>query len=214
MMLERGRAGPPVKALFIILTVLLVLVNAFFVIAEYSLVRSRRARLQAMADEGKRGAQLALRQLDEHRRLHRRLPGRDHDGLDRHRRARRAGARARVRAAARRPARPHRRGRRLGRDLLPADHGRPEHHRRDRAEALHDPARRGPRAPDRAAAAVLPDGVLPADRGPELGLVLAAADARHRPRRRARGRDARTRSSGSSPSRAPAAASTSARRTC
>jgi CBS domain containing-hemolysin-like protein len=42
-----------------------VLVNAFFVIAEYSLVRSRRGRLQAMADEGKRGARLALRQIDE-----------------------------------------------------------------------------------------------------------------------------------------------------
>jgi CBS domain containing-hemolysin-like protein len=57
--------GLPVTALFIILTVVLVLVNAFFVIAEYSLVRSRRGRLQAMADEGKRGARLALRQIDE-----------------------------------------------------------------------------------------------------------------------------------------------------
>ncbi len=51
--------------LFIILTVLLVLVNAFFVIAEYSLVRSRRGRLEAMAEEGKRGARLALSKLDE-----------------------------------------------------------------------------------------------------------------------------------------------------
>jgi CBS domain containing-hemolysin-like protein len=54
-----------VKALFIILTGLLILVNAFFVIAEYSLVRSRRARLQAMVDEGKRGARMALVQLEE-----------------------------------------------------------------------------------------------------------------------------------------------------
>ncbi len=53
------------KALFIILTGLLVLVNAFFVIAEYSLVRSRRPRLQAMADEGKRGARLALAQIED-----------------------------------------------------------------------------------------------------------------------------------------------------
>ncbi len=51
-------------ALFIILTGLLVLVNAFFVIAEYSLVRSRRARLQSMAEEGKRGARLALTEID------------------------------------------------------------------------------------------------------------------------------------------------------
>jgi CBS domain containing-hemolysin-like protein len=54
-----------VTALFIFLTALLVLVNAFFVIAEYSLVRSRRARLQAMADEGKRGARLALAEMEE-----------------------------------------------------------------------------------------------------------------------------------------------------
>jgi magnesium and cobalt exporter, CNNM family len=54
-----------VKALLIILTFLLVLVNAFFVIAEYALVRSRRAHLQALADEGSRGARLALGHLDE-----------------------------------------------------------------------------------------------------------------------------------------------------
>jgi CBS domain containing-hemolysin-like protein len=53
-----------VTALSIILTGLLVLVNAFFVIAEYALVRSRRARLEAMADEGARGARLALTQID------------------------------------------------------------------------------------------------------------------------------------------------------
>jgi len=53
-----------VKALFIILTGLLVLVNAFFVIAEYALVRSSRARLETMAEEGLRGARLALRQID------------------------------------------------------------------------------------------------------------------------------------------------------
>ncbi len=51
--------------LFIILTGLLVLVNSFFVIAEYALVRSRRVRLQTMADEGLRGARLALRQIDD-----------------------------------------------------------------------------------------------------------------------------------------------------
>jgi magnesium and cobalt exporter, CNNM family len=54
-----------VKALFIILAALLVLVNAFFVIAEYALVRSRRARLEALADEGARGARLALAQIDD-----------------------------------------------------------------------------------------------------------------------------------------------------
>jgi len=53
-----------VNALFVVLTALLVLVNAFFVIAEYALVRSRRARLEALADEGARGARLALSQTE------------------------------------------------------------------------------------------------------------------------------------------------------
>ena len=52
------------NALFLILAGFLVLVNAFFVIAEYSLVRSRRTRLEALAEEGARGARLALRQVD------------------------------------------------------------------------------------------------------------------------------------------------------
>ncbi len=52
------------NALFIILTGVLVLVNAFFVIAEYALVRSRRARLEGLAEEGARGARLALHQLE------------------------------------------------------------------------------------------------------------------------------------------------------
>jgi CBS domain containing-hemolysin-like protein len=54
-----------VTVLFIILTGVLVLANAFFVIAEYALVRSRRARLEAMADEGLRGARLALTEVDQ-----------------------------------------------------------------------------------------------------------------------------------------------------
>jgi CBS domain containing-hemolysin-like protein len=53
-----------VKALLIILSGLLVLANAFFVIAEYALVRSRRSRLEAMAEEGARGARLALTQSE------------------------------------------------------------------------------------------------------------------------------------------------------
>lgn len=52
------------KALLIILTILLVLANAFFVVAEYALVRSRRTRLEALAEEGARGARLALLHMD------------------------------------------------------------------------------------------------------------------------------------------------------
>jgi CBS domain containing-hemolysin-like protein len=52
------------NVLFAVLTLVLVLVNAFFVVAEYALVRSRRARLEGMAEEGASGARLVLRQLD------------------------------------------------------------------------------------------------------------------------------------------------------
>jgi CBS domain containing-hemolysin-like protein len=52
-----------VNGLKLILTAVLIAVNAFFVIAEYALVRSRRARLEGMRDEGLKGARLALSQL-------------------------------------------------------------------------------------------------------------------------------------------------------
>lgn len=52
------------NGLKLILAVVLVAINAFFVAAEYALVRSRRARLEVMREEGSRGAALALRQLD------------------------------------------------------------------------------------------------------------------------------------------------------
>ena len=51
------------NGLKLILTALLIAVNAFFVIAEYALVRSRRARLEVMRDDGAKGAALALKQL-------------------------------------------------------------------------------------------------------------------------------------------------------
>ena len=64
-----AHGGPPaglaMTGLLIVLAALLILVNAFFVIAEYGLVRSRRTRLEAMAEEGVRGAKLALTQIDE-----------------------------------------------------------------------------------------------------------------------------------------------------
>jgi CBS domain containing-hemolysin-like protein len=54
-----------VNGLRLTLTALLIAINAFFVIAEYALVRSRRARLEIMRDEGQRGARLALHQIDD-----------------------------------------------------------------------------------------------------------------------------------------------------
>ncbi|HEV3229460.1 MAG TPA: hemolysin family protein [Solirubrobacteraceae bacterium] len=48
----------------LVVTALLVAVNGFFVLAEYSLVRARRSKLEALQDEGARGAALALEQID------------------------------------------------------------------------------------------------------------------------------------------------------
>jgi CBS domain containing-hemolysin-like protein len=58
------RRRSPVNGLKLIFTALLIALNAFFVIAEYALVRSRRARLEPMREEGARGAALALDQLE------------------------------------------------------------------------------------------------------------------------------------------------------
>ena len=53
------------NGLKLIIAAVLVAINAFFVIAEYALVRSRRARLEVMRDEGAKGAGLALKQLSQ-----------------------------------------------------------------------------------------------------------------------------------------------------
>jgi CBS domain containing-hemolysin-like protein len=50
--------------LLVVLAAALILLNAFFVIAEYSLVRSRHSRMELAAEQGQRGARLALRQLE------------------------------------------------------------------------------------------------------------------------------------------------------
>jgi magnesium and cobalt exporter, CNNM family len=54
-----------VNGVKLIVAAVLIAVNAFFVIAEYALVRSRRARLELMREEGARGAALALAQVGE-----------------------------------------------------------------------------------------------------------------------------------------------------
>jgi CBS domain containing-hemolysin-like protein len=52
-------------ALLLVATALLIALNAFFVMGEYALVRSRRPRLEALREEGARGAALALEQIDD-----------------------------------------------------------------------------------------------------------------------------------------------------
>src|SRR4029078_1001919 len=52
-------------ALLLLAVVVLVLLNAFFVAAEFALVRSRKAHLQQDADEGKKGAATAVDMMDD-----------------------------------------------------------------------------------------------------------------------------------------------------
>jgi CBS domain containing-hemolysin-like protein len=52
-------------ALLLLAVLVLVLLNAFFVAAEFALVRSRKAHLQTDADEGKRGAATAVSMMDD-----------------------------------------------------------------------------------------------------------------------------------------------------
>src|SRR5919201_6423896 len=52
------------RALLLVLLLLLVVLNGLFVAAEIGLVRSRRARLEVMSNDGERGARKALGQID------------------------------------------------------------------------------------------------------------------------------------------------------
>src|ERR1044072_4251983 len=51
-------------ALLLLAVLVLILLNAFFVAAEFALVRSRKAHLQSDADEGKRGAAIGVAMMD------------------------------------------------------------------------------------------------------------------------------------------------------
>jgi CBS domain containing-hemolysin-like protein len=50
--------------LLLLAVVFFVLLNGFFVAAEFALVRSRRSRMEQLAEDGVRGAALALKQID------------------------------------------------------------------------------------------------------------------------------------------------------
>ena len=52
-------------ALLLLAVLVLVLLNGFFVAAEFALVRVRRSRIEDQAEEGVRGAGMVLRQLDD-----------------------------------------------------------------------------------------------------------------------------------------------------
>ncbi len=52
-------------ALLLVLLLLLVAINGFFVAAEFALVRSRRGKLEQLAEEGESGAEAVIEQLDK-----------------------------------------------------------------------------------------------------------------------------------------------------
>src|SRR5688500_614370 len=54
-----------ITALFLVAVLVLVLLNGFFVAAEFALVRVRRSRIEEDAEQGRRGARLVVRQLDD-----------------------------------------------------------------------------------------------------------------------------------------------------
>ena len=51
--------------LLLVLLLVLIAVNGFFVAAEFALVRSRRGKLEQLAREGERGAEVVIEQLDK-----------------------------------------------------------------------------------------------------------------------------------------------------
>jgi CBS domain containing-hemolysin-like protein len=52
------------SALLLVLLLVLVAINGFFVAGEFALVRSRRGKLEQLADEGEAGAETVIEQLD------------------------------------------------------------------------------------------------------------------------------------------------------
>ena len=53
------------SVLLLVLLLLLIAVNGFFVAAEFALVRSRRGKIEQLAEEGEPGAEAVVEQLDK-----------------------------------------------------------------------------------------------------------------------------------------------------
>src|SRR6478609_274268 len=53
------------SVLLLVLLLLLIAVNGFFVAAEFALVRSRRGKIEQLAEEGEAGADAVVEQLDK-----------------------------------------------------------------------------------------------------------------------------------------------------
>src|SRR5258707_15864064 len=53
------------SVLLLVLLLLLIAINGFFVAAEFALVRSRRGKIEQLAEEGESGAEAVVEQLDK-----------------------------------------------------------------------------------------------------------------------------------------------------
>src|SRR3954453_24159608 len=53
------------SVLLLALLLLLIAINGFFVAAEFALVRSRRGKVEQLAEEGESGAEAVIEQLDK-----------------------------------------------------------------------------------------------------------------------------------------------------
>src|SRR3954451_17727389 len=53
------------SVLLLVLLLLLIAINGFFVAAEFSIVRSRRGKIEQLAEEGESGAEAVVEQLDK-----------------------------------------------------------------------------------------------------------------------------------------------------
>ena len=132
------------SALLLVAVFVLVLLNGFFVAAEFALVRSRRGTLEVEAHEGKRGARMAVEIMDDlSRYLSSCQLGITLTSLGIGFLGEPAVAEPR-RAAVRRPA-ARRHARAVAGDRLPPHHRAAHHDRRAGPEDLRDPALRADR---------------------------------------------------------------------
>src|SRR5664279_2941266 len=53
------------SVLLLVLLLLLIAINGFFVAAEFALVRTRRGKIEQLAEEGESGAEAVVEQLDK-----------------------------------------------------------------------------------------------------------------------------------------------------
>ena len=202
-------------ALLLLAVFVLILLNAFFVAAEFALVRSRKAHLQTDVDEGKKGAATAVNMMDDLSRYSERGAGRHHAHVAGPRLPRRAGDRLDDREPDRRRRPALALDPDLGGPRLPDHDVDPHHARRAGPEDLRDPEGRARRALGRAPAADLHEGLLAVHQRARTRPRTASCGWSASGRRGSSTRASRPRSCGcSSRSPSPAASWTRARRGC